>query len=148
MFPLEAVDGSVARLMFPGSSVRAPVIVSPDLRTKPGEPVTLPHETLATFASVTAPSAIPGFGYAPLRLPPAAPEGGRDAGAPESFTYEMPLATLASVTAAVASWPVPTAPADSCAAPTAPAAIWLDPTTPAPIPGFGYVPERLPPAPP
>src|SRR5262249_49284450 len=87
----------------------------------------VPTVPSAIFALVTAPSASwvvptaapasPGFGYVPLRLPPAAPFGGNPVGTPVSLLYEMPDATFASVTAPVPISVAPTHPTQltSCA---------------------------------
>ncbi|GBD04584.1 hypothetical protein HRbin20_00149 [bacterium HR20] len=67
----------------------------------------------AIFALVTASLAIAGFGYVPVKSPPALPVGGKLVGAPVIFDHETSL-TFASVTEPSASSAVPTTPLPSC----------------------------------
>ncbi|GBD04583.1 hypothetical protein HRbin20_00148 [bacterium HR20] len=66
----------------------------------------------AIFALVTASLAIVGFGYVPVKSPPAAPVGGKLDGAPVIFDHDTSL-TFASVTAPSASLAVVTEPSAS-----------------------------------
>jgi hypothetical protein len=78
-----------------------------------GVPVTFAHATSVISAFPTAPAAIVGFGYVPVRSPLAGPLGGSVVGivgAPVIFAYATSV-TFAFVTAPLASSGVPTTPA-------------------------------------
>src|SRR4029453_6161594 len=75
-----------------------PVVTVSSLPTSPATGTGASQRSLAVFARVTFAAPIVGSGYVPARQPPAAPDGGRDVGAPVTFAYATP-AIFASVTA-------------------------------------------------